>query len=292
MSTIDLSKLPFPNVIEALNAETFIADFISKFTTTWDEERQKDATLPAYDVETLEFDPVVIVGQVISFFRLLDRQRVNDAAKSLLAPFAEKSDLDNIVARQGVSRLDGETDLRLLLRYLLSFDRESAGSSKLLKYLAYTAWSEIHHVETVGHAHHGRKGDTDVVISTIDGTAPSNEIYRQIYSDVTAEDRKPEAMGVFLHVAEALSYNVSFRVEVPSGPDWELIRSEAIKRVQNAALLRTQIGATVPVSYLQAAVFQDDNMINVEEVGDLQSISATKYQIPILGNVSIILPGE
>lgn len=289
---LDLSSLPFPDILETLDFETLYNGFITRFIAFWNEVRLLDPTLPVYDVDGLETDPVAVVGQAYSFLRLLDRQRVNDAVKAVLAPFAQGADLDNVVARQGVARMAGETDARLLLRYLLSFDRESAGSSKLYRYQAYTAWDGVHHATTAGRAVHGRKGDTDIVISTIDGTQPTEAQYKTVLDAVTLETRTPEAMGVFLRVAEPEFYSLKYRLVVPAGADWELLRSQAIARVRKAALTRTQIGAKVPSSFLQAAAYQDNNIQSVEVLDGFEGVFASPYQIPILSDVEILLPGE
>lgn len=102
---IDLSRLPLPKALEVIDPETLISAFMTRFVAVWAEARLIDPSLPQYNVEQHELDPVRFMSQVWANLRLLDRQRVNDAVKALLAPFSAGADLDNVVARQGLARL-------------------------------------------------------------------------------------------------------------------------------------------------------------------------------------------
>lgn len=135
MNLINLSRLPLPDVIGTLDYEALYALFLSRFLAAWDEARAIDPSLPAYDVGSLETDLVASLGEAISYLRLLDRARVNDAVKAVLAPLATGADLDTVAARLGVERLIVqaatstapavmESDGRLLARYLLAFGRK------------------------------------------------------------------------------------------------------------------------------------------------------------------------
>ena len=89
---IDLSRLPPPDVIEKLSFEDLFAAVLARL-------RER---IPDY-VES-EADPAYINGEVNTFERLLDRQRVNDAARAVMLPYARKADLDNLAALLGVER--------------------------------------------------------------------------------------------------------------------------------------------------------------------------------------------
>lgn len=283
-TAIDLSRLPPPQAIEPLDYETLFSAFRARFLAFWESARERDPSLPEYDVGMLETDPVVIVGQAWSYLRLLDRARVNDAIKAVLAPLARGSDLDAVVARQNIVRLEtspgvAETDAQLLNRYLLSFDKASAGSASRLLYDAYTAWPAMLSAAVNGWAVHGRRGEIDVVIAGADGiTTPEN--IAVVRNAVTGDSAKPEAIGVSVLAAERLEYTVSQIIRVPVGPDAELVRLEAESRVRAATQDRAMISATVQRDLIAGAAY-GVSVIGVEHISPAADVVASPYQIPV-----------
>lgn len=294
---IDLSRLPFPAAIEALDFETLFAAFMARFAAAFDEARQEDPNIPPYDVGDLQTDPVVIVGQAWSYLRLLDRIRVNDAVKSVLAPMARGADLDHVTARQGVVRLviapaSGnepailESDAQLLRRYLLSFDRPSAGSASRYMYEAWTSAPKLHHVRVNGRAVHGRIGDTDVVIIGENGAAATQAELAAVQAAVQAPDVKPEAVGVSVLPATRHEYQVVQTIRVPVGPDAEIVRKEAEDRVRLIADSRMLIGAGVPRDLLAGAAFGTSvrDVVHHQPAAD---IAPDPYTVPVLASIDI-----
>ena len=150
MTAIDIASLPAPLAIEDLSFENLRSEFFDRFIAAWDDERAQDPTLPAYDVQDLLTDPIAIVSEPFAYFRLLDRGRVNDAVKAVLAPFSKRADLDNLVAGRNISRLVVqqatvdrpaiyENDAQLLRRFLLSFERDAVSSAGGLRFSAFSA---------------------------------------------------------------------------------------------------------------------------------------------------------
>ena len=72
-SGVDLSRLPPPTVIEALDFETIYAEALGQFQTYF----------PGFDA-TVESDPVVKLLQLFAYRELVLRQRVNDAARAVM----------------------------------------------------------------------------------------------------------------------------------------------------------------------------------------------------------------
>ena len=88
-------------------------------------ELWREADPPAgavYDVGALEFDPLKINQECSTYFELMLRDRVNQAARAVTLAFASGSDLDAIATRYpgGVPRLPDETDDRYRRRIQLS----------------------------------------------------------------------------------------------------------------------------------------------------------------------------
>lgn len=295
--TIDLSRLPAPTVIEALDFETLQAAFISRFAEAWAEQRAIDPTLPEWDVGTLETDPAVIASEAWSYLRLLDRQRVNDVIKAVLAPLAKGADLDNVVARIGIERLTVvaatdtaeaimETDARLLQRYLLAFTRPAAGSADRYLLEAMTAWPTMMAGRVIGRSVHGRKGDVDIVVSGPGGRDATDEELATVRTACTSTSVKPEATSVSVLRATRNVYDVVGRVMVPNGPDAETVRLEAIARIRAAGTAHMVIGGEVPVNALEGAAY-GTSVTRANLAAPAADIVPDPYTMPIPGSITL-----
>ena len=236
-TAIDLSRLPAPDAIEALDFESLLATIQADF----------QARYPDHSA-LLESDPAFKLLEVAAYQELLIRNRVNEGVRAVLAPLAQGADLDNVVARANVARLEGESDARLLLRYLMSFDRASAGSADRYLFEAYTAWPHLHHATVVGRSVHGRAGDVDIVVAGPEGRTATSAELSLVRDAVTASDVKPEATRVTVLAATRKLYNASLTIIIPSGPDASIVQTEAVARVTAAANERRLVGAEVPRS--------------------------------------------
>lgn len=295
--TIDLSRLPAPDAIEKLDFETLQAAFMARFSAVWAAARALDPSLPDYDVATLETDPAVILSQTWSYLRLLDRARVNDAVRAVLAPLAQADDLDNVCSRANIARLTivpatettpavMETDARLLTRYLLAFSRPAAGTRERYLFEAYTALPILHHAAVNGRAVHGRRGDVDVVLAGPDGRDLSDEELAIVAERLLADDVRPEAVSVTLMRATRHLYEMAGDILVARGPDREAVRLEAVARIRVAAAARMKIGDFVPVSSLAGAAY-GAGVLRVAVSSPAADVAADPYAIPILKIVDL-----
>jgi phage-related baseplate assembly protein len=296
-TVIDLSQLPPPDAIEALSSADLKAAYIDRFKTAWTAARVLDPTLPDYDVQTLETDPAIIVGEAFSYLRLLDRARVNDAVRAVLAPLARGTDLDNVVARWDVQRLVVtpaagltpavmETDAQLLRRYLMAVDRPSAGSRDRYLYEAFTAWPGMLDASVIGRDVHQRPGDVDIVIIGPNGDAPTSTQIMTVSAAVNASDVKPEATSVSVVGATRTTYGVALRLDVPKGPDASLVVADAQAYVAAAVASRMRIGAEAPIWSITGAAYRP-NVIRVNVDQPTADVPADPYSIPVCTGINI-----
>jgi phage-related baseplate assembly protein len=285
LTTIDLSQLPAPDAVESLDVELIYAETLADFR----------ARYPAFTA-VLESDMVLKLIQAVDWREYIMRQRVNDAVRAVLSPFAKGADLDNVAARQGVARLIlvpatdvvpavMESDANLLRRYLLSFDRPSAGSASRYLYEVFTVFPEAGDASVVGRAVHGRRGDTDIVISGPAGRNPTAEELAAVHAAVLAPGVQPEAVRVTVLAATRREYTASLVIEVPKGPDAALVRLECGARVRAAANARTIIGGEVPEDLLSGAAY-GPNIIKVRDLAPV-TIVADPYVVPVCTAISV-----
>lgn len=304
VTAIDLSQLPLPEAIETLDFEALYSEFRTRFLSIWAEARVLDPSLPDYDVEWLESDPLAVVAEAWSYLRLLDRARVNDAFRALLAQYAKGSNLDAIAIDQGLQRKTivpatettsaiMESDGSLLSRYLYSFDRHSAGSPGLYLFRAFSAWPQsadktigLWDARVNGHAIHGRRGDTDVVIIGPFGRDPTEEETAAVRLEVTKYDAVPEAIATAVFAATRREYSKHFVLEVQgAGVSHEIIRQEAAVRISAAAQSRVMIGGEIPADLLSGAAY-GENIINVRDLTPI-TIKPDPYVVPVLADLTI-----
>ncbi|MBB3996879.1 baseplate J/gp47 family protein [Aureimonas pseudogalii] len=295
-TTIDLTRVPLPGAIETFTPAQLRAAFIARFLAAWDEERARDATLPAFTIGELEANPVAVVGRASTYLRVGDRQRVNDALRALFATTAKGTNLDALVARQNVQRLVllpatvnapavMEGDDALLRRYLLSFDRPSAGSEGAYLFAAFTAWPQMGDARVNGRAVHGRRGDTDVVIIGPGGRLPTSEERRAVSAACLAADVQPEAVSVSVIVARRAEYAARLLVEIPNGPDAALVEADVIERVTGATAARTLIKAEIPAGFLPGVAY-GPNVIKVRDLAPV-SIAPDPYTVPVMTSLTV-----
>jgi len=302
-TAIDLSRLPAPQAIEALSTAGLLQDFISRFLVFWDEQRLVDPTLPAFDEQGLQTNPAIITGRAWTYLRLLDRQRVNDGLRALLAPLATGPNLDVIAASRNIVRITIipasanapavlESDANLLGRYLRSFDKAAAGSADRYLYEAWRIWPQnndrslgLWDAKVNAFDVHGRRGDIDIVIIGPFGRTPSDEERLLVRSAVTAPHVKPNATSVAVLAANRAEYAINLVVEVPPGPDPGFIVSEAVSRVRAAATERTLIGGEIPPLLLSGAAF-GPSVIKVRDLAPV-AIAPDPYAVPVLTSLKI-----
>lgn len=296
-TAIDTSRLAAPNILEDVSHEQKHQEFLTAFRGLWAARRALDPTLPDYDVHMLETDLPVVVSEAVATLRMLDRLRVNDAVKAVLAPLAKGADLDQVVARVNIERLVMvpatanepaimEGDEQLLRRYLLSFDRPSAGSADRYQFEAYTAVPSLRDAAVVGRAVHGRLGDTDIVIAGEGGRAPTAAEIEAVRDAVTAGDVKSEATSVTVVAAIRATYAIRLVIEVGRGPDPELVRQEALARVREATDARMIVGGEVPEELPIGAAY-GPNVVRVRWETPFAGIPAHPYTIPVCTEIAV-----
>ncbi|HEY8136265.1 MAG TPA: baseplate J/gp47 family protein [Methylocystis sp.] len=295
--TIDLTRVPAPQIIETFGFDRLLSDTRDKFLEYWAAERTKNPALPAYNVEKLRGNPVNFILSSRAYREGLLRQRINEAVAAVLAPLAHRTDLDNVVARAGIERLVVtpattsspaimESDERLLLRYLLAFARPAAGSADRYLLEVYTALPTLQHAAVNGPAVHGRRGDVDVVLAGPNGRDLTDDELAACRSAILATNVKPEAVAVVTLRARRIVYDLSGSILVPRGPDPETVRVEAERRIGDVAAERMKIGAIAPLTAFAGAAYGAGvTRASIDAPAD--DIVADSYSIPVLGDLAL-----
>ncbi len=303
-TAIDVSGLTAPSAIEVVSFDDVIAAGKARFLTEWAAQQLVDTSLADFTEQDLETHPLIVGLRTFAYVRGLDRQRVNDALSALMAPLAAGSNLDTLVASRNIARITIsaatnaqaaviESDASLLRRYLLSFDKPSAGSSGRYLYDAWTAWPQsadktlgLWDARINGWAVHGRRGDTDVVVIGPFGRLPTADELATVRTAVTDVNRAPEATAISVMAATRAEYAASLVIEIPGiGPSADAVKADVISRVTSAAMSRTLVGGEIPDGLLAGSAF-GDSVIKVRDLSPVV-IAADPYTVPVMTSLTI-----
>ena len=257
-TTVNLSQLPAPDVVETLDYEVILAAMLADL-------QARDTAFSAL----VESDPAYKVLEVAAYRELLLRQRVNDAAKGVMLAFAIGSDLDQIGANYSVQRLVIDAgDLSALPPVSPTYESDDAFRARIqLSPEGYTtAGSEGSYV------FHGLGADADVkdiqavsptpgnvsiyVLSRTGTGAASPELLAAVTAALNAEEVRPMTDQVAVLSASIVNYVITAELVLYPGPDPTVVYSAALAAVTTYAEEQRRIGYDVTISGIYAALHQ------------------------------------
>lgn len=254
-SAIDLSRLPAPDVIAPLDYETIYAEMLAKLREY----------IPTFD-DSIESDPAVRILQVCAYFRLLDRQRVNDAARAVMVAYALGADLDHLGALLGVARLvitpaDPLTGAPAVLESDDAFRRRItlapegfsvAGPQGAYIFHALSADPEVLDASAISPA------PTEVevyVLSRTGNGAASPALIATVDAALNSESIRPLGDLVTVQSATIVNYAINASIHTFAGPDSAIVLAEAQARIAAWVADSHRIGRDVTRAGIIAALF-------------------------------------
>jgi phage-related baseplate assembly protein len=263
MSTIDLSLLPFPQVIQTIDFETLFAQRKAALIALYPPEQQADVAAAL----SLESEPLVMMLQENAYREITLRQAINDAARAVMLAYAEKSDLDHLAARVNVTRLtitpadeaNGvpavmEEDADLRRRVQMAPEGFSvAGPAGAYYFHAMAADGRVRDVKVDSPA----PGEVLVTILARagDGTAPA-DLLSVVSAALNADSVRPLTDAVTVQSATPVPFTVDATITVADGPDVSVIQTAAEKALQVVLEQGKNIGQPVALSAIYAALHQ------------------------------------
>lgn len=257
-TAVDLSRLAFPDAVEALDFETILQAMVADL-------RGRD---PAFSA-LVESDPAFKVLEVAAYRELLLRQRVNEAVKALTLANSIGADLDQIAANYSVERLlldagdanaippvppTYEEDESLRRRVQLSFEGFS------------TAGPEGAYI------FHALGADADVLDASVDSPTPgavevavlsregdgvaSDEVLAAVVAAL-GDDVRPLTDNVTVQSAVIVGYVVTATLKTYSGPDSAVVMANAQTSIEAYTAKSKRLGRDITLSSIYAALHQE-----------------------------------
>jgi phage-related baseplate assembly protein len=291
-TSINLSQLPAPQVLQAVDFETVLADMLAEL-------RQRD---PVFDA-LVESDPAYKILEIAAFYRTLAIQQVNDAARAVMPAYATGADLDHIAARYAVERLviePGdpqalppvqpvlESDDALRRRMFLAFEGLST-AGPMGAYVFHALGAD----PDVGDASVQSPAPGEVLVTVLsrsgDGAAPT-VLLAAVDAALNADDVRPLTDLVTVQSAEILTYNVQAVLTVLPGPDSAVVREAAECAALAYASQQRRLGADITLSGLYAALHQP-GVQNVTLVSPAADIAVSASQAAFCTAVTVSIGG-
>lgn len=265
-SPINLSNIPAPNVVDAL-------DYNSIFSQMLADLQSRDSTFTAL----VESDPAWKIIEVCAFREMMLRQRVNDAAKAVMLPYATGGDLENLASFYGVIRNTitpadpttipptpavMESDSSLRYRTTLALDGLStAGPTN--SYIFHTLQCPfIADCSVVGPP---TVSPGTVLVSLLgylgdvtngDGNGAVNAgSISAVSALLNAQNVRPLTDSVTVQSVTINAFSISATIYTYAGPDSSVVMANAQASVAAYVASIRKVGYTVPRSGIIAALF-------------------------------------
>ncbi|MDV5357791.1 baseplate assembly protein [Kosakonia sp. SMBL-WEM22] len=263
MPIIDLSQLPAPAVVEALDYERILDERKTTLVSLFPADQQEAVTRTL----ALESEPLTKFLEENAYREVVWRQRVNEAARAVMLAYASGGDLDAVAANSNTARLviapanestfpptpavmESDTDLRL--RAQQAFEGLSvAGPVGAYEYHGRSADGRVADISAVS------PSPACVTISVLsregDGTA-SSELLAIIDKALNAEDVRPVGDRVTVQSAKIVPYQIDATLFLYPGPESEPIRQAAEQKLKAYITAQRRLGRDIRLSAIYAAL--------------------------------------
>ena len=281
--TTDLTALPAPAVLETLDFEDTYQAELTTFKTLMEADGQEWSA-------PLESDPVTKLIELGTYRRLLNRARVNDAAKALLLAYATGTDLDQLAANVSLQRLVVQAeDLTAVPPVPAVLEEDDALRERVqLVYEGLTTAgprnSYILHARNASGlvadatAESPTPASVVVTVLSLDGTgAASADLLNTVTAYLNDDDVRPVADRLTVQSAQILPYRIDAKVYmVGNGPENEAILTTCRERLQAWINPRRRLGVEVARSGVDAQLHI--NGVTRVELTGWTDIKPTKAQ--------------
>lgn len=274
---VDLSKLDAPKVLEDLDFESLLTDRKTEFIALFPQDER-----PFWQARlSLESEPITKLLQEVVYLQLMERNRINNAAKATMLAYASGSDLDVIAANYNVKRqviqeannnvtpkipeiLEDDTSLRL--RTQLAFEGLSvAGPRSAYIFHALSAHPDVADVSVVS----PQPANVTVTILSRNGQGEAEEsLLNIVRAKLNDDDIRPIGDRVIVQSAVIQSYEIRAKLHLYRGPEYEPIKAAALKKLTAYTEEKHRLGRDISLSGIYAA-------LHLEGVQRVELISPT-----------------
>ena len=271
--SVDLSKLPPPEIIEPLSYELIYEERKQSLISKWPAKEQSKVS----ELLGIESEPLTKLLQENAYRELLLRQRINEAVRAVLVSHTQGQDADNLFAFYDVERKEGESDDDFRERSLLALHALStAGPSNAYRFYALSvpgvSDAQIERMEN---------GHVCVWILSKENDAPAvveQDLIDKVHKALSAEDVRPLSDTVIVRAASVEAYSVRATVRLDPSSVNDVDVAHAKSQLKKYLDRQFKIGGQVSESGIHAALHQPGVLrVDVNPEIDLPPLYGVAY---------------
>lgn len=297
---VDLKKLPAPKVVQELSYETLLAKRKEKFLSLQESDEMRKHWQARLQLES---EPVVKLLEENTYLELLLRTNINESAKAVMLAYATGSDLDQLGALFGVTRLiiqaedlkstppspaKYEADERFRTRIQMSLEGlTTAGSRASYEFHALSTSTKVKDVDVTSPT----AGTVKVAILSTEGQGTADsDLINAVKEQLNAEHIRPLTDTVLVESAVILPYEIQAAITLYPTVLEGVVMANVNQAIANYANKQHLLGIDITLSGIYAALHQEgvQNVKLTQPLADLivqphQAAYCTQIQVNVGG---------
>ena len=298
---VDLKKLPAPKVVLELSYETLLTQRKEKFLSLQESDEMRQHWQARLQLES---EPVVKLLEENAYLELLLRTNINESAKAVMLAYATGSDLDQLGAVFGVTRLilqaedlksnppttaKYEDDERFRTRIQMSLEGlTTAGSRASYEFHALSTSAKIKDVDVTSPT----AGTVKVAILSTEGQGTADgDLIKAVKEQLNAEHIRPLTDTVLVESAVILPYEIQAAITLYPTVLESVVMANVNQAIANYANKQHLLGIDITLSGIYAALHQE-GVQNVKLTKPLADLIVQPHQAAYCTQIKVHVGGR
>ena len=298
---VDLKKLPAPKVVQELSYETLLTQRKEKFLSLQESDEMRQHWQARLQLES---EPVVKLLEENVYLELLLRTNINESAKAVMLAYATGSDLDQLGALFGVTRLilqaedlksnppttaKYEDDERFRTRIQMSLEGlTTAGSRASYEFHALSTSAKIKDVDVTSPT----AGTVKVAILSTEGQGTADgDLIKAVKEQLNAEHIRPLTDTVLVESAVILTYEIQATITLYPSVLESVVMGNVNQAIASYVNKQHLLGIDITRSGIYAALHQE-GVQNVKLTKPMDDLIVQPHQAAYCTQIQVNLGGR
>lgn len=298
---VDLKKLPAPKVVQELSYETLLTQRKEKFLSLQESDEMRQHWQARLQLES---EPVVKLLEENAYLELLLRTNINESAKAVMLAYATGSDLDQLGALFGVTRLiiqaedlksnpptqaKYEDDERFRIRIQMSLEGlTTAGSRASYEFHALSTSAKIKDVDVTSPT----AGTVKVAILSTEGQGTADgDLIKAVKEQLNAEHIRPLTDTVLVESAVILTYEIHATITLYPSVLESVVMGNVNQAIASYVNKQHSLGIDINRSGIYAALHQE-GVQNVKLTKPMDDLIVQPHQAAYCTQIQVSLGGR
>lgn len=298
---VDLKKLPAPKVVQELSYENLLTQRKEKFLSLQESDEMRQHWQARLQLES---EPVVKLLEENAYLELLLRTNINESAKAVMLAYATGSDLDQLGALFGVTRLiiqaedlksnppttaKYEDDERFRTRIQMSLEGlTTAGSRASYEFHALSTSAKIKDVDVTSPT----AGTVKVAILSTEGQGTADgDLIKAVKEQLNAEHIRPLTDTVLVESAVILTYEIQATITLYPSVLESVVMGNVNQAIASYVNKQHSLGIDITRSGIYAALHQE-GVQNVKLTKPMDDLIVQPHQAAYCTQIQVNLGGR